>query len=417
MGDDQLIQVSDESARAEAAQGGFRRLFGSQPELTIFSPGRAEVLGNHTDYNGGFALACAISRSIVAAARRRNDTLVRLFSDSAAGESIQFDLKCLTPDPERNWGSYAKGVFAELLKHAGSIGGMEFYFTSDIPFSGGVSSSAAYELAVGSAIRQAFDLAIDDLELAVLCKAAENGPFVRVPCGLLDQASIALARRGELLFLDFAPPEGGVLGVRHVRAGLEEANLLMVIAVDFGLRRNLGDSGYPARRATCEASLPILSKLLGRQISALRHLRASEFEELKPELLKTGGRVMSNRVEHVVYENDRVLRSVELLAERRFSEFGELLSASGRSALDLYELDAETPELTSLVQIQRDAPGVLGVRNMGGGFSAVTLALISAHQYQSFCAYARGEYQRQWQRALEFIPFVPGAGVAVIDSA
>jgi galactokinase len=182
------------------------------------------------------------------------------------------------------------------------------------------------------------------------------------------------------------------------------------VVVDKEIKRNLGSSGYPARRAMCEQSLPILSKLLGKSVSSLRDISMSEFESCRKELEKRDP-IMRKRVEHIVYENRRVIDACEALKVNDLQRFGKILTGSGKSALELYDLDEQTPELTNLVTKGRVLKGVLGMRNMGGGFSAIALALVE----NAFLNQFKKDLSIAYQGDLEFISFEPSEGASVVE--
>jgi galactokinase len=402
----------DLKKRVDSLCGQFEELFQSQAEICVRSPGRAEILGNHTDYNQGYALSCAITKSILALMRKRNDATVHSFSLSFPGKEVVFGLEGLRKDSANPWSNYVRAVVKEMQTAGFKIGGADILIDSNLPFSGGVSSSAAFELAIGVGLTRLYGVSIDLLKLALLCKQAENGPLVETPCGFLDQASVALGASGKMVFLDFkAPPE------MPVKASTVTARLpgySFVLAVDPEVKRNLGDTGYPARRRMCEASLPLLTRLTGKKIAALRDVSIADFESCKAALAKEGGDTMRARVEHIVYEDQRVLDGVAALGRGDARAFGQIMSAAGHSALELYGLDEKTPELTLLVEAGRRIKGVMGTRNMGGGFSAITLSLVDKKAVEGFKAEISAAYQAKYKRLLEFIEFEAAQGVEVL---
>lgn len=394
----------------------FAQAYHGAPDLIVRSPGRAEILGCHTDYNQGFALACAISRSIVALFKRRTDDTIRVRSDTFPGQEVTFRTSDIQKEetPERSWSNYVRAVVAELIQAGGNVPGADILLGSAVPSSGGVSSSAALELAIAAGLSALASKPLEPMEAALLCKHAENGPLVGTPCGFLDQAAVAFGQSGKMVLLDFQPVGEAPFSVTLVDAGQTLHNCSFVITVDPEVKRHLGETGYPARRKMCEQSLPHFSELLRRNITSLREVSVADFAATKNELERLGGTEMRMRVEHIVYENDRVLRGVAALKKGDVREFGQLLTASGRSALELYALDEKTPELTLLVETQRALPGVLGARNMGGGFSAVTLSLLPTSEIAGFQAATQAAYQAKYGRQPEFIEFQATQGVEVL---
>jgi len=388
----------------------FLQLFKSSPQVISQAPGRAEIIGNHTDYNNGYALSAAINNKTTTFLAKREDRLVHVFSTTFSKEPSIFSLDLIEKGLHGEWLNYIKGVISEIQTRYPRISGMNILIDSDVPSSGGVSSSAALEMSLATGILELFGVEMDPVEKAHMCQKAENGPLVEVPCGFLDQASSGLTTENHLLFLDFLPSgDIPVSELRQIPIDLSKYDMSFVVIVDKSVKRNLGTSGYPARRAQCERSVPILAKMLGRTLKSLRDVTGSEFESKRAELERIDPE-MRKRVEHIVYENQRVLDAVEALEAGKIEQFGNILTASGKSALELYELDAQTPELTKLVTEGRKIEGVVGIRNMGGGFSAIALALVRNEQMESF----KTSLNVVYGPGLEYLPFTPAGGARIV---
>lgn len=388
----------------------FTLTYHHKPTIIVESPGRAEIIGNHTDYNQGYAIGAAINKYTFAAISRRQDNRISVFSENYDKSPHIFPIKGIRKRVNNHWTNYVKAVTYELSRKKPIKRGFNMYITSDVPSSGGVSSSAALELAIGLGLIKLYNIKLNILELALLCQKAENGPLVDSPCGFLDQATSALSKKNNFLFLDFLPKKGiPISKYEYIPIELNKHDLSFLIVVDKNIKRNLGESGYPERRKTCERSLTVLSKLLKRKIKSLREVSIAEFEKCKKELDKLDNK-MRMRVEHIVYENQRVLDSVAALKNDDILTFGKLLTESGRSALELYELDEKTPELTFLINSARSMDGVLGVRNMGGGFSANILVLIKNPLLNRFKNKMITAYNKKYHGNLEFIGFFPSEG-------
>lgn len=375
----------------------FEKHFGAGvPVVCVRSPGRIEILGNHTDYNNGYALAGAISRDVYVVVRPRSDRKICCYSNAFAELGVQsFTLDHIPDSPEGNWIDYVRGVCVELLKRGEAEGiqftGADIFVESDLPNSGGISSSAALELGVASSLVELFNMTIEPQALALLCQRAENN-YVGTPCGFLDQAAVALPTQDHMLFIDFQQKQDQSYSTQLIPAALEASGLAFVLAVDATVKRNLGATGYPARRKQCEQSLPFWSEVLGRVVSSLREVSVSEFEA-HAQALAEYDVVIHNRVKHVVYENQRVLAAVDALRVGDFKTFGRLLTASGESAMALYELADGVPQLSDLVAYAPQLPGVLGARNMGGGFSVLTLALVEQSEITAYTDQMQDHYQ------------------------
>jgi len=398
------------SDRVSHAKQTFFSTFKTEPLIISQAPGRAEIIGNHTDYNNGYALSAGINRKTITLLGKREDRFVHVYSTTFSKEPSIFSLDQIEKGAHGDWLNYIKGVIGELMKVSNTITGMNILIDSDVPSSGGVSSSAALELSLSTGILALLGVEMDAVEKSHMCQKAENGSLVEVPCGFLDQASSGLTKKDHLLFLDFLPSHDmPVSELRQIPVDLTKHNMSFVVIVDKEVKRNLGTSGYPARRAQCERSVPILAEMLERELKSLRDVTVSDFESKRIELEKIDPE-MRKRVQHIVYENQRVLDAVEALEKGEIERFGAILTASGKSALELYELDAQTPELTKLVTEGRNIEGVVGMRNMGGGFSAIALALVRNERMESF----KKELDSAYGPGLEYLPFTPadGAGVA-----
>ncbi len=388
----------------------FNEVFGQTPEVLAQAPGRAEIIGNHTDYNSGYALSAAITRMTVSAVSKRDDRVIHVYSEGYSTEPSTFTIDDMSKGEHGNWLNYIKGVVREVMKRSNAVTGMNILIDSDVPSSGGVSSSAALELSLSTAMMHLFDISMDPVKKAYMCQQAENSDLISIPCGFLDQASSGLTKKDNLLFLDFLPSGGmPISDMKHIPIDLSKHGMTFVVVVDKSVKRNLGTSGYPARRAQCEKSVPIIAKMIGKEVHALRDIQVDEFLRVRDKLENIDP-LMRMRVEHIVYENQRVLDAMDALEKGEIERFGEILTASGKSALELYELDAETPELTKLITEGRIIEGVVGMRNMGGGFSAIALALVRNQQMEAI----QKSLNEVYGPGLEYLPFVPSDGARVM---
>lgn len=392
----------------------FRTLYGSTPEIISRAPGRAEILGCHTDYNNGFALAAGITRDTRCYAGKGTDALVAVYSTAYPEVSpITFSLTDITRDEQHTWTNYVRAVAKELMAAGYPIGGANLLIDSTVPKSGGVSSSAALELAVAFALLGLYRQSIDRTKVALLCKTAENSPLVKSPCGFLDQGASAFAKKDAMVLLDFQPKGDSPVSNIEVIPAKFPVPASFIIPVDPTLERQLGETGYVVRRKMCEDSLPFWQSKLNRAVSSLREVTEDEFRTFRDDL-EGHNPVMRKRVEHIITENARVLAAVDALKKQDIETFGRLLTQAGRSSLELYDLDENTPQLTFLVTEGRALPGVLGMRNMGGGFSAIGLALVRQEAIESFKGTLSEKYQNTFSRTLEFIEFTPSEGAEIL---
>lgn len=407
-------KTGPDTHRISTLRNTFSDLFHTPIQTISRAPGRAEILGCHTDYNCGFALAAGISRDTVCLLSKRNDATISVYSTSYPSKNpVQFFLSDFKRDEELTWPNYIRAVARELLKAGYPIGGANILIDSTVPKSGGVSSSAALELAVAFGLLSLYKQPIDRTRVALLCKTAENSDLVKSPCGFLDQGASAFAQKDSMVLLDFLPKGGSPVSDIKVIPAKFQIPVSFVIPVDPTLERQLGETGYVARRAMCEESLPFWTNVLGKPVKSLRDVTLKEFLKHKDELNKKNP-VMRKRVEHIITENVRVLDAIKALKMKDIVLFGKLLTEGGKSSLELYELDENTPQLTFLVEKGRVLPGVLGMRNMGGGFSAIALALVKNAAMKSFQETLSDLYKKRFNRHLEFIEFTPSAGAEIL---
>jgi galactokinase len=348
---------------AAEAKALFESAYGFAPAGLWAAPGRVNVIGEHTDYNEGFVLPMAIDRYTVVAAAPRTDGALRVVSSAGDHRVIEIALADLSPGVPHGWPSYPVGV-AWALREAGYLPadfpGADLAFASSVPVGAGLSSSAALECSAGLALAALAGAQLPTAELARLAQYAENN-YAGVPCGPLDQLSSAFGEDGSVLFIDtrsfdIAPHPFDLTG-----AGLT------LLVIDTKVSHDLGESGYPARRASCEKAAAALG------VRALRDLTPGDLARAEAEL----DEVSFRRVRHVVTEDERVLAFVELLAQGdltgdRLQQAGDLLTASHASLRDDFEVSCG--ELDLVVDAARSA-GAHGSRMTGGGFGGSAIAL------------------------------------------
>jgi galactokinase len=406
----------DLSKRITEQKKRFEKIFHTPPQVISRAPGRAEILGCHTDYNNGFALAAGISRSIIGLFSKRTDGNIRISSSAYPAKPMEFPLSHFKRDEKLVWTNYGRAVVRELINAKQPIGGANILINSTVPKSGGVSSSAALELAIAYGLLALYSQKIDPLAVAALCRKAENSDLVKSPCGFLDQGTVSMARSGTMVLFDFLPKGNSpVSKVETIKANLTKDNVSFVIPVDLTLERQLGASGYVVRRKMCEDSLPFWESVLHHPVKSLRDVTKEDFLKYR-DILQKKNPVMRKRVEHIIFENERVHEAVRALEKGDTFTFGTLLTEAGESSLELYELNENTPQLTLLVKYGRTLPGVLGMRNMGGGFSAIALALVQNNKMKSFQNALAEEYKKNFHRTLEFIEFSPAQGAQILYS-
>ncbi|NIR42755.1 MAG: galactokinase [Gemmatimonadetes bacterium] len=385
----------------DAARDAFRDTFSAQPQWTCRAPGRVNLIGEHVDYNEGLVLPVAIDLEIGLAFRRRDDRRVRIHSLSF-DETAEFDIDDLAPGspvappPPPSWSVYPAAVAWAMRRAHLPLLGIDATIAGDIPPGAGLSSSAAVEIAFAAAFRQVADLGLSDLELARHAHAAEND-FVGVRCGMMDQIASACARRGRAALIDCRSLE-----VRHI--ALPPA--LRMVIVDSGVDRELRDSEYNQRRLECEEAARRLAAL-DDGIASLRDVPA----EAPTSLLDALPAPLDRRARHVVGEIERVRLAAAALENNETERFGELLFASHRSLRDDFEVSCE--ELDTLVELGRQAAGVIGSRLTGAGFGGCTVNVVSAALVSDFRRYVADGYERLYGRRPRTWVSDPAPGVSV----
>jgi len=369
---------------------GFNKVFGYQPQVMAFAPGRINLIGEHTDYNGGYVFPCAIDLGIWCAASLRDDGIFRLYSDNFSEKGISvYPITDLSL--QGNWSDYPVGVIRAASAFGYSIErGVDFYFKGNLPDGAGLSSSAAIELVTGVILRKLFMLSLTPQELALMGQFAENH-FIGVNCGIMDQFASAMGRRNHAILLnsntldfEYAPLNGAAL-----------------VAVNSGVRHSLASSAYNDRRRECEAAAKAM------RVSMLCSLSAEEFETRKEHITNE---VCLKRARHIVYENQRTLKGAEALKKGDLHEFGQLMNASHNSLRDDYEVSCA--ELDFLVSFAQHLPYVYGSRMTGGGFGGCTVNLVKPEHTQTFIHVITEAYQKEWGKNAEafIIRATDGAG-------
>jgi galactokinase len=347
--------MSDEGLRAD-----FERAFGARPELVVRSPGRVNLIGEHTDYNDGWVLPAALNLGTDVAARRRDDRLLRVAA-VRLGERDEAPVDDLRPREGPEWTRYVRGP-ASLVRAAGcDFPGADLLIDSDLPIGAGLSSSASVELGVAVALMTLGGCSMDPAALARLGQRVEN-EIVGVHSGIMDQLAIACGVAGHALLIDCR-----TLDIDPVPIPPD----VRVLVLDSAVPRTLAASAYNQRRAECESALRAL-RAVAPDLRALRDvtpdLLAAERGRLDPVDLR--------RARHVVTENRRVLDGAAALRRGAVDEFGRLMDDSHASLRDDYEVSG--PELDTLVSIASGTPGVLGARLTGAGFGGCAVALVTA---------------------------------------
>lgn len=361
----------------------FKKKFGEFENIrTFFSPGRVNLIGEHTDYNGGFVFPCALDFGTYAVVRKREDKIFRMYSKNFENLGIiEFSLNELTYKKEDDWANYPKGVIKTFVDHNLDVNsGFDVLFLGNIPNGAGLSSSASIEVLVAVILKNLFNLNIDMVEMVKYCQIAEN-KFIGVNSGIMDQFAVGMGKKDRAILLDCN-------SLNYEYVPVELGNMSIVIA-NTNKKRGLADSKYNERRASCEAAVEELNKN-GVNIKYLGELTVEEFEKLK-HFIKDEEHL--KRARHAVNENERTKEAVNVLKAGNIEKFGKLMNESHISLRDDYEVTGM--ELDSLVEAAWEENGVIGSRMTGAGFGGCTVSIVKNENVESFIKNVGEKYKRK----------------------
>ena len=363
------------------------------------APGRVNLIGEHTDYNDGYVLPCAIEQAIWIMARARDDNAIRIASLNY-DETFEAQLDRLEPLPNRSWPDYLLGVASILRQNGHELSGWEAVVGGNVPLGAGLSSSAAIEVVTATVLRELFQLELNDRELALLAQKAEND-YIGVQCGIMDQFASAFGKVNHMLFLDCR-----TLEIRQIPASLGSYELVIC---DTKVERKLSGSEYNTRRNQCEEGAQILQKHRSESIRALRDASLEDIEACRDLMTD----IVFRRCRHVVTENPRVLDTIEALQTGDLNRVGNLMQESHNSLRDDYEVSC--PELNVLVDLAMNCQGVLGARMTGAGFGGCTVNLVEKSQVDHFRDRIVSAYKEETGRFPEITVTRPAQGATIVD--
>lgn len=372
-----------ESLYPEIIRQKYCDIFGSAPELIVRSPGRINLIGDHTDYNEGFVLPAAIDKAIYFAIGVRSDDTIRLFSQNLNDthiSSLTLPEKSIT----QTWANYILGVVNEILKADHPLKGFNLVFGGDLPTGGGLSSSAALENGIGFCLKELFRLSISRLELVQISKMAEN-EFVGMKCGIMDMFVSMMGRFNSVIRLDCRSLEANYFPFG--------SNEYVWVLCDTMVKHALVDSEYNTRRSECEQGV-VLLKQFDPSIKSLRDVSLQMLEKHKDAFPG----VVYQRCKFVLEENQRVEQACLALEKNDFLAFGELMYQSHQGLSELYEVSCE--ELNFLVDQAKGSSGVCGSRMMGGGFGGCTLNLIQKSKVAVFVDKMKKAYFDHYKKTI-----------------
>ncbi|MDO4619072.1 MAG: galactokinase [Lachnospiraceae bacterium] len=361
----------NETEILEKLSEGFVSRFGGDGFRFFFAPGRVNLIGEHTDYNGGHVFPCALSFGTYAVARKRDDDRVLLSSlNVGAGLVSETSVSNIVKSEGMDWTNYPKGVIWAFLEAGHKLpSGFEVLFYGNIPAGSGLSSSASLEVLTGLVLRELFELPnVSGVDLALYGQKAEND-FVGMNCGIMDQFASAMGKENHAIYLD-----ANTLKYEYAPLTMPDAK---IVITNSAVKHQLASSEYNTRRAECEQAVREISAV--RKIETLGELTPAEFEELKGNLSSD---VLVRRARHAVTENARTLDAVNALKAGDIETFGKLMNASHDSLQ--YDYEVSCPEVDVLVAEGRKIPGVIGTRITGGGFGGCTVSIVKNEQVETF---------------------------------
>ena len=379
----------------------FQELYKGEGEIrSYFAPGRVNLIGEHTDYNGGHVFPCALTLGTYGIVRSRSDRKLRFYSANFERLGvIETSLDELVPDPKANWTNYPKGVMWAFEKRGYKLThGLDILIYGNIPNGSGLSSSASLEVLTGVILKDTYGFDVSMVDIALIGQDSENN-FNGCNCGIMDQFSSAMGKKDHAIFLDT-----NTLHYEYAPVVLEDAK---IVITNSKVKHSLVDSAYNDRRNECETALKELKAAV--KIESLGELTEEEYEAHK-DVIKDA--VRQKRAKHAVYENQRTIRAVEALKNQDVELFGKLMNASHESLR--YDYEVSCKEIDILVDLAQAMPGVLGSRITGGGFGGCTVSIVKNDAVDTFISEIGKTYQEKVGHEAEFSVVDIGDGAGVI---
>ena len=387
----------------EQLKNKFAEVFGPEGESAVyFAPGRVNMIGEHTDYNGGHVFPCALTIGTYGVVRKRQDRKLRFYSMNFEQLGVmESSLDELVPSKDADWTNYPKGVLWAFKERGMEVTeGFDLLLFGNIPNGSGLSSSASVEVLTGYILKDQYGFDVTNQDLALIGQFSENR-FNSVNCGIMDQFAIAMGKADHAIFLDT-----NTLDYTYVPLKLDGAKIVIACS---NKKRGLGDSKYNERRSECETALAELQKVV--DIKSLGELTEEQFEANKDAI---GDEVCVRRARHAVYENQRTIQAVEALQKQDLKKFGELMNASHVSLRDDYEVTGI--ELDTLVEEAWKVDGVIGSRMTGAGFGGCTVSIVEDAAVDRFIESVGTAYRDKIGYAADFYVVQVGSGPCRLDA-
>lgn len=380
----------------------FQELFGAEGDIrTYFAPGRVNLIGEHTDYNGGHVFPCALTLGTYGIARKREDNKLRFYSVNFERLGvIESSLEDLKPYKAAEWTNYPKGVMWAFEERGYKLpNGLDILLYGNIPNGSGLSSSASLEVLTGVILKDMFGFDVSMTDIALIGQFSENN-FNGCNCGIMDQFASAMGKKDNAIFLDT-----NTLQYEYAPVVLEDAK---IVIINSKVKHSLVDSAYNDRRNECETALKELQEVVA--VQTLGDLTEEAFEKHKDAIKSE---IRQKRARHAVYENQRTIRAVEALKENGIEEFGKLMNESHRSLRDDYEVSCK--EIDILVDLAWETEGVIGSRITGGGFGGCTVSIVKNDAVDGFIKNIGEQYLAKVGHEAEFYVVDIGDGARVLN--
>ena len=380
----------------------FQELFGAEGDIrTYFAPGRVNLIGEHTDYNGGHVFPCALTLGTYGIARKREDNKLRFYSVNFERLGvIESSLEDLKPYKAAEWTNYPNGVMWAFEERGYKLpNGLDILLYGNIPNGSGLSSSASLEVLTGVILKDMFGFDVSMTDIALIGQFSENN-FNGCNCGIMDQFASAMGKKDNAIFLDT-----NTLQYEYAPVVLEDAK---IVIINSKVKHSLVDSAYNDRRNECETALKELQEVVA--VQTLGDLTEEAFEKHKDAIKSE---IRQKRARHAVYENQRTIRAVEALKENRIEEFGKLMNESHRSLRDDYEVSCK--EIDILVDLAWETEGVIGSRITGGGFGGCTVSIVKNDAVDGFIKNIGEQYLAKVGHEAEFYVVDIGDGARVLN--
>jgi len=369
------------------------------PELTVDSPGRINIIGEHVDYNMGYVLPTAIEKKIIFKFQKNgSDKICHVYSK---GYDTGFELSLDKLEKSNiEWENYILGVLNEISKRTDKLKGFDCTLESHVPIGSGVSSSAALECGLAFGLNEMFDLGLSKMDIVELSQAAEHS-YAGTKCGIMDQFASVMSKEGHVILLDCES-----LDYSYIPIQIEPYRIVLL---NTNVSHNLASGEYNVRRAQCEEGVAVLQKRYP-EVKSLRNATIDMLNDVRNELDET----VYNRCSYIIQEKTRVLEAVDALKANNLQRVGELLYETHDGLSKMYEVSC--PELDFLVEFSKKYDSVLGARMMGGGFGGCTINLVHEDAIEEFVKAASIAYENECKLKLTWFEASPSQGTSIVKS-